>query len=40
VKARDVFTAAEAADAEGRLKHCTRRLEDYTDRVFAALHRL
>lgn len=40
VKARDVFTAAKAADAEAQLKHCTQRLEDYTERVFAALHQL
>lgn len=40
VKARDVCTAAKAADAEARLKHCAQRLEDYTERVFAALHQL
>ena len=36
--ARDVFGAPAAAAAEIQLKHCTERLDDYTLRVFAALH--
>ncbi|MGH3857242.1 MAG: Chromate resistance protein ChrB, partial [Pseudonocardiaceae bacterium] len=27
-------------EAEQRLKHCTERLADYTERVFAALHQM
>jgi len=38
--ARDVFGAPNAAEADQRLKHCTERLADYTERVFAALHQL
>lgn len=36
--ARDVFGAAEAAEAAVRLKHCIAVCEDYSERVFAALH--
>ncbi|MFF0813878.1 Chromate resistance protein ChrB [Rhodococcus sp. NPDC003318] len=38
VKARDVFGAPSAAAAAERLRHCTDRLHDYTERVFEALH--
>jgi hypothetical protein len=38
--ARDVFGAASAAEADQQLKHCTERLADYTERVFAALHQM
>jgi len=38
--ARDVFGAPNAAEAGQRLKHCTERLADYTERVFAALHQM
>ena len=37
---RDVFGAPHAADAAQQLKHCTERLDDYTDRVFTALHQM
>jgi hypothetical protein len=37
---RDVFGAPNAAEADQQLKHCTERLADYTERVFAALHQL
>ncbi len=40
LKARDVFEAASAADAERRLKHCAQRLEHYTEQVFRALHQM
>ncbi|MGH3535540.1 MAG: Chromate resistance protein ChrB [Pseudonocardiaceae bacterium] len=40
LKVRDVFGAPSAAEAEQRLKHCTERLADYTERVFAALHQM
>ena len=40
LKTRDVFGAPEAAEAESRLKHCTERLEEYTDQVFRALHQM
>ncbi|MGH3446641.1 MAG: Chromate resistance protein ChrB [Nocardioidaceae bacterium] len=40
LKARDVFGASPALEAEERLKHCTERLADYTDLVFAALHEM
>ncbi|MHA6795836.1 Chromate resistance protein ChrB [Pseudonocardia bannensis] len=40
IRARDVFGAAPAAEAEQQLKHCTERLERYTEQVFAALHQL
>jgi len=40
IKARDVFVAPAAADAEQQLKHCADRLADYTERVFAALHQM
>jgi hypothetical protein len=38
VKARDVFTASRAAEAGRRLKRCAERFEDYSERVFQALH--
>ncbi|MET7665306.1 Chromate resistance protein ChrB [Streptomyces sp. NPDC055059] len=38
LKARDVFGAPGAAAAEQRLAACARRCEDYTERVFTALH--
>ncbi|MDT7799060.1 MAG: hypothetical protein QOI78_2493 [Actinomycetota bacterium] len=40
LKARDVFGAASASEAEQRLKHCTDRLAGYTDQVFQALHQM
>ncbi|SEP38109.1 Chromate resistance protein ChrB [Amycolatopsis saalfeldensis] len=40
LKARDVFGAPSAAEAEQRLKHCTDRLADYTEQVFQALHQM
>jgi hypothetical protein len=40
IKARDVFSAPGAVEAEQRLKHCAERLADYTERVFTALHQL
>jgi hypothetical protein len=36
--ARDVFGTAAGVDAGERLKGCAARLEEYTERVFAALH--
>ncbi len=40
LKARDVFGAPSAAEAELRLKQCADRLADYTERVFQALHQM
>lgn len=40
LKARDVFGAPATGEADQQLKHCTERLEDYTERVFAALHQM
>ena len=40
LKARDVFGAPSADDAEQRLEHCTDRLADYTEQVFQALHQM
>ncbi|WP_460441805.1 Chromate resistance protein ChrB [Amycolatopsis stemonae] len=40
IKARDVFGAPAAAEADERLKHCADRLADYTDLVFQALHQM
>jgi hypothetical protein len=40
IKARDVFGAPAAADADQQLKNCADRLADYTERVFAALHQM
>lgn len=40
IKARDVFGAATATDAEQRLKHCADRLAEYTELVFQALHQM
>ena len=39
IKSRDIFGAPSAAEADRQLKHCQERLADYTERVFAALHR-
>ncbi|MEU6114300.1 Chromate resistance protein ChrB [Streptomyces sp. NPDC047117] len=36
--ARDVFGAPEAAEAGERLKQCAAVCEDYSERVFSALH--
>lgn len=38
IKARDVFGAPTAVEATQRSQHCAERFEDYTERVFAALH--
>lgn len=38
IKLRDVFGAPNAATAGQRLKECTELLEDYTERVFRAVH--
>lgn len=38
IKARDVFGAPSAAAATERLRVCTDRLQDYTERVFESLH--
>jgi hypothetical protein len=35
---RDIFGAPSAPAAEGRLKDCEAKLDDYTERVFNALH--
>ncbi len=40
IKARDVFGAPAATEAEQQLKHCADRLADYTDQVFQALHQM
>jgi flagellar biosynthesis regulator FlaF len=40
LKARDVFGSPDATVAEQRLKHCTSRLADYTEKVFQALHQM
>ena len=40
LKARDVFGTPLAAEAEQRLMSCVERLEDYTNRVFAAVHQM
>jgi hypothetical protein len=40
IKARDVFGAPAAAEADRRLKHCAGRLEHYTEQVFQALHQM
>jgi hypothetical protein len=40
IRARDVFGAPDAAEAEQQLKHCTERLECYTEQVFTALHQM
>jgi hypothetical protein len=37
---RDIFGAPNAADAGQQLKHCTERLAEYTELVFAALHQM
>ena len=38
LKARDVFGAANAAEAATRLQHCAQRFEDYSEQVIDALH--
>lgn len=40
VKGRDLFGAPLASEAEQQLKHCSERLAEFTDQVFAALHQL
>ena len=40
LSARDVFGTPGATEAGQQLKHCTERLADYTERVFAALHQM
>ncbi|MEU6646870.1 Chromate resistance protein ChrB [Saccharomonospora sp. NPDC046836] len=40
IKARDVFGAPAAVEAEQQLKHCADRLADYTEQVFQALHQM
>lgn len=40
IRARDVFAAPAAAEADHQLKYCTERLAVYTERVFAAVHQL
>jgi hypothetical protein len=40
LKARDVFGAPAAAEAEQRLDRCAKRLADYTEQVFQALHQM
>jgi hypothetical protein len=40
IRTRDVFGAAGAAEAEQQLKHCTERMEHYTEQVFTALHQM
>lgn len=40
LKARDVFGAVSAGEAEQRLGHCADRLADYTEKVFQALHQM
>lgn len=40
LKARDVFGAPSAAEAEQRLKRCVERLAGYTEQVFQALHQI
>ncbi|MEV0088094.1 Chromate resistance protein ChrB [Saccharopolyspora sp. NPDC050642] len=40
LKARDVFGAPAAAEAQERLQHCADRLADYTEQVFQALHQM
>ena len=38
LKTRDVFGIANAYDADARLRRCRETLDDYADRVYAALH--
>lgn len=40
IKARDIFGAPAATEAEERLKQCAERLADYTEQVFTALHQM
>ncbi len=39
IKSRDIFGAPSSGQADQLLKHCQERLADYTERVFAALHK-
>lgn len=39
IKSRDIFGAPSSGQADHMLKHCQERLADYTERVFAALHK-
>ena len=39
IKSRDIFGAPSSAEADQQLKHCQERLAEYTERVFAALHK-
>jgi hypothetical protein len=39
-KARTVFGGRAATEADQQLKHCTERLEDYTEQVVAPLHQM
>jgi hypothetical protein len=38
LKTRDVFGTSQADQAADRFKECAARFEDYTERVYAALH--
>ncbi|RTL69655.1 MAG: chromate resistance protein ChrB [Pseudonocardiaceae bacterium] len=38
IRMRDVFGATSASRADELFKHCACRLEEFTERVFAALH--
>ncbi|MBB5159753.1 Chromate resistance protein ChrB [Saccharopolyspora phatthalungensis] len=40
LKARDVFGAPAATEAQQQLQHCADRLADYTEQVFQALHQM
>jgi hypothetical protein len=40
IKARDVFGAPAAAEADEQLKHCADRLAEFTEQVFQALHQM
>lgn len=40
IRARDVFGASAADEADGHLDHCVERLEQYTHLVFAAQHQI
>lgn len=40
IRARDVFGAPLAAEADQRLDSCAARMADYTERVFDALHQM
>ncbi len=40
LKARDVFGAPSAPEADRQLQHCTDRLAGFTEQVFDALHQM